>query len=85
MNSHAGTVTTACVTECPRKASAVSFILVRTAALISSGDFGRLVLAKKSKDNTHKFLHFFLMFNPNRWLSLPIDDLVRPGTSIRAR
>ena len=33
----AGTVITACVTFCPRKDSAVSFILPRTIADISSG------------------------------------------------
>jgi hypothetical protein len=35
--SQTGTVTTACVTFFPRKASAVSFILLRTIAEISSG------------------------------------------------
>lgn len=34
---YAGTVITACFTRSPRYASAVSFILVRTMALISSG------------------------------------------------
>jgi len=34
---HAGTVITACVTGCPKYASAVSFIFIKTVALISSG------------------------------------------------
>lgn len=77
----AGTVTTACVTFSPRYASAVSFILIRTMALISSGVWkGQTELCRTSQATrkTHEFTCFALVVDLYGRLPTLIDDTERP-------